>query len=178
MTEVRRNVELKAVDPDPARSLKVCRALDGASDEGTLWQRDTYYAVAHGRLKLREQEPGSPHLIGYSRADRPEQRESRYRIAELGDAAAGAAMHAVLEAALGVECVVVKHRHLFLWRGVRIHLDRVEQLGTFLELEAVAPPDSDLTVEHDRIAELREAFAITDERLAARGYADQLRARA
>jgi adenylate cyclase class IV len=39
--------------------------------------------------------------------------------------------------------VVAKRRHLLLWEGVRIHLDEVERLGTFIELEAVAPPDSD-----------------------------------
>lgn len=50
----------------------------------------------------------------------------------------------------------------------------VEQLGDFIELEAVAPPDSDLTHEHRLIAELRDAFAITDERLVALGYAAQL----
>ncbi|HMJ01943.1 MAG TPA: class IV adenylate cyclase [Conexibacter sp.] len=173
MTEARRNVELKATDPDPARSLGVCRAL-GASDEGELWQRDTYYAVASGRLKLREQEPGRPHLIHYARADRPEQRESRYRIAEVAD---GAATHVALEAALGVECVVVKRRRLFLWNDVRIHLDRVDGLGAFVELEAVAPPASDLTLEHERIATLREALAIADDRLVPHGYAALLRAR-
>jgi adenylate cyclase class IV len=55
--------------------------------------------------------------------------------------------------------------------------DRVERLGTFIELEAVAPPDSDLTHEHQLIAELRDALAITDERLVAIGYAEQLRAK-
>ncbi len=174
MTDVRRNVELKATDLDPERSLQVCRAL-GARDEGTLWQRDTYFAVARGRLKLREQEPGVPHLIGYARADRPEQRESRYRIAALAGGADAAATRAMLEAALGIECVVVKERRLFLWHDVRIHLDRVEGLGTFIELEAVAPADSDLSAEHERVAQLREALAISDERLVAQGYADQLR---
>jgi adenylate cyclase class 2 len=57
---------------------------------------------------------------------------------------------------------------------VRIHLDEVEQLGTFIELEAVAPPDSDLTTEHRVVGELRGALAITDERLVALGYAERL----
>lgn len=58
--------------------------------------------------------------------------------------------------------------------SVRIHLDEVEQLGTFIEVEAVAPPDSDLTHEHRLVAELRDALGITDERLVALGYAEQL----
>jgi predicted adenylyl cyclase CyaB len=171
MSDPRRNVELKAVDPDPARSLAACRAL-GASDEGLLTQRDTYYIVARGRLKLREQRPGAAHLIQYERAVRLEQRESRYRIAEVADAAAA---YAVLEAALGVECVVAKRRRLFLWRGVRIHLDEVDGLGSFVELEAVAEPGSDRSAEHARIVTLREELAIDDARLVAHGYAELLR---
>ncbi|MDX6664158.1 MAG: cytidine deaminase, partial [Solirubrobacteraceae bacterium] len=80
----------------------------------------------------------------------------------------------VLGAALGIRAVVVKRRRLFLWRDVRIHLDEVEELGTFVELEAVAAPESDLTAEHRRVVELRGALGITDERLVATGYADQL----
>jgi adenylate cyclase, class 2 len=73
-----------------------------------------------------------------------------------------------------VRVVVAKRRRLFLWRDVRIHLDDVEQLGSFIELEAVASPESDLAEEHRLIAELRQAFEIGDDRLVALGYADQL----
>lgn len=69
---------------------------------------------------------------------------------------------------------VEKRRRLLLWREVRIHLDTVEQLGTFVELEAVASPESDLSVEHERVAQLREALAITDDRLVPVGYATLL----
>jgi predicted adenylyl cyclase CyaB len=165
--EPRRNVELKARDADPARSLATCLQL-GAEDQGELWQRDTYFAVPRGGLKLREQRPGPPHLIQYERADEPQQRESRYRIAEVADAAATVA---ALEAALGVRGTVEKRRRLLLWNEVRIHLDAVERLGTFVELEAVASPDSDLTTEHERVATLRAALSITDDRLVERGYA-------
>lgn len=57
---------------------------------------------------------------------------------------------------------------------MRIHLDRVEQLGTFIELEAVAPPTSDPSPEYELVAELRETFEISDDRLVALGYAEQL----
>jgi adenylate cyclase class 2 len=69
-----------------------------------------------------------------------------------------------------VRATVIKYRRLFLWRAVRVHLDTVERLGTFIELEAVAPPDSNLTHEHQLIAELREVFGITDDRLVAIRY--------
>jgi adenylate cyclase class 2 len=173
MQRPRRNVELKARDPDPSASFEVCRAL-GAEDRGKIMQRDTYFAVTHGGLKLREEEPGRPHLIQFERASEPQQRESRYRIAEVND---GEAMCSVLAAAIGIRGVVVKHRHLLLLRTVRVHLDEVEQLGAFIELEAVAPPESDLAFEHQLVVELREALGITDERLVPLGYAEQLNGR-
>jgi adenylate cyclase, class 2 len=69
-------------------------------------------------------------------------------------------------------------RRLLLRRHVRIHLDTVEEIGTFIELEAVAPPESDLTHEHQLIADLRDALKVTDDRLVAVGYAAQLEAKA
>ena len=63
---------------------------------------------------------------------------------------AGAATLAALSETLGVDVVVEKRRHLLLWETVRIHLDEVTGLGSFLELEAVAEPDSDLSREHGR----------------------------
>lgn len=169
-TPPRRNIELKARDPDRERTLQVCRAL-GAAEEGELWQRDTYFVVPRGGLKLREQQPGQPHLIHFDRADRPEARESRYRIAPVADAEA---LRHALAAALGVRGTVEKSRRLFLWQSVRIHLDEVKELGRFIELEAVARADSDLSHERRLVAQLRTAFAIGDDRLCATGYASQL----
>src|ERR671921_2716196 len=79
MTDARRNVELKARDPDPARTLERALAA-GAQDRGLLRQRDTYFAVAHGRLKLREEEPGGATLIAYERPDAASARVSHYRL--------------------------------------------------------------------------------------------------
>ncbi len=170
MERPRRNIELKARDPTPDASLEVCRSL-GAEDHGEIVQRDTYFEVATGGLKLREERPGRPHLIQFERTNEPQQRESRYRTIEVDD---GAVLCAALAAAIGIRGVVAKRRRLLLWRNVRIHLDCVEQLGSFVELEAVAPPDSDLTHEHGLVAELRVALAITDDRLVELGYAEQL----
>jgi predicted adenylyl cyclase CyaB len=169
-----RNVELKASDPNPERSQELCRKL-GAADHNIIWQRDTYFNVTHGRLKLREKSAGKTELIQYERADRPEERESSYRVFELED---GDALREVLVAALGLYGVVEKRRHLFLWQQVRIHLDEVEGLGHFVELEAVAPAHSDLSREYQQVAFLRRELGITDERLCATGYLAQLRAAA
>jgi homotetrameric cytidine deaminase len=163
-----RNVELKALDPDPARSLAVCREL-GAEDKGILRQRDTYFRTRSGRLKLREEEPGGATLIQYDRPDAAEARESRYRLTAVSEPDA---LRASLDAALGTLVVVDKQRHLLLWEGVRIHLDTVERLGSFVELEGVAPPDSDLSGEHEKVARLRAALGI--EEVLTDSYSDRL----
>jgi homotetrameric cytidine deaminase len=170
----RRNVELKATDPDPARSLQIALEL-GAEDRGVLVQRDTYFRVPEGRLKLREQEPGGAALIQYAREDRPEARTSRYRITPVEDPDT---LRRSLEEALGTLVVVDKERRLLLWEGVRIHLDTVQGLGSFLELEGVAPEDSDLAREHDRVAQLSRALGLDESRILADSYSDRVLAAA
>ena len=170
MAAPRRNVELKARDADPAGSLSRCRAL-GAEDHGELRQHDTYFAAARGRLKLREQDAGGAQLIAYERRDVTPARESRYRIAPVSEPDA---VREALDAAVGTVVVVEKRRRLLLWEGVRIHLDRVAGLGDFVELEAVAAPDSNLTRERELVARLRAQLAIGDEALVACGYAELL----
>jgi len=166
----RRNIELKASDPDPERSLAVVLGL-GARDRGVLKQRDTYFRVEKGRLKLREEEPGGATLVQYDRVDADEARESRYRLIPIDDPAA---LCAALESSLGVLAVVEKERHLLLWQSVRIHLDRVKDLGNFVELEGVATPDSDLADELERVTRLTEALEIPPERILRNSYSDQV----
>lgn len=166
----RRNIELKATDVDPAASLATCRSL-GAEDHGVLHQRDTYFNVTAGRLKLREQDGDTPHLIAYERSDLARQRESRYRIVEIPDAEG---IKAALSASLGMKVVVAKRRRLFLWGSVRIHLDHVDGLGSFIEMEAVAPADSDLSREQNLVEQLRRDLKIEDDALIACSYSDLL----
>ena len=88
--------------------------------------------MPRGRLKLRE--AGGAELVYYERPDGEGVRESSYERVEV-DPEIGA----VLAEALGVAAVVEKTRRLFLYEHVRIHLDDVAGLGTFVELEAVLP---------------------------------------
>jgi homotetrameric cytidine deaminase len=170
MAAPRRNIELKASDPDPERSLAVVLGL-GARDRGLLRQRDTYFRVTTGRLKLREEDPGGAVLIQYDRVDADEARESRYRLIPVDDPGT---LKAALEASLGTLAVVEKERHLLLWQNVRIHLDRVKDLGDFVELEGVATADSDLAHELDSVTRLTEALEIPPERILRNSYSDQV----
>jgi homotetrameric cytidine deaminase len=167
-----RNVERKARDPEPARSLERALAL-GAEDRGVIVQRDTYFHVRAGRLKRREEEPGDAHLIAYSRPDAAEVRVSSYRVVPVPDPDG---LRAALAETDGVDVVVAKRRRLLLWETVRIHLDEVEGLGSFVELEAVAEAGSDLTREQRQVTQLREALQIGDDALREGSYADAVRA--
>jgi adenylate cyclase class IV len=163
-----RNLEVKAIDRDPAATLAAALEL-GAADQGLLHQRDTYFHAVVGRLKLREAPPQPAALIAYDRADLSGPKVSLYRIVPVAD---HLALIDALTDALGVRCVVEKVRRLLLWRNVRIHLDRVTGLGHFVELEAVATAPGGLEVERDRVEELRRVLGIADDRLVSRGYAD------
>jgi homotetrameric cytidine deaminase len=158
-----RNLEIKARDPDPAGSLERAIAL-GAEDRGEIAQRDTYFGRTAGRLKLREQWPGEAELIEYRRPDEPGPRVSDFRLVPVSDPDG---LREALDAALGTLVVVEKRRRLLLWDGVRIHLDEVEGLGSFLELEAT---DGDPA----KVERLRTELDIPDERLIAGSYSDLL----
>jgi len=74
--------------------------------------------------------------------------------------------------------VIEKERRLFLWEEtVRIHLDRVKDLGAFIEIEAVAGKDSNLEREREQVERLRSLLSIESAQLVAGGYSDLLLAR-
>ncbi len=173
MTGPRRNLEIKAVDPDPPATLAAALALD-VRDHGVLRQRDTYFHAVQGRLKLREAPPAPAELIAYARGDLAGPKVSNYRIVPVADPAA---LTAALGDALGVRVVVEKARRLLTWRNVRIHLDDVEGLGAFVELEAVAAGVGGRAGERAKVQGLLDALGVTEERLVAPGYADLLERR-
>ena len=165
-----RNLELKAFDPDPPRTLEAALAL--GEDRGTLVQRDTYFHAVSGRLKLREPEGAPAELIAYARADLDGPKVSTYTVVPVLDPAS---MVQALSDALGVRVVVEKRRRVVLWRNVRIHLDDVAGLGRFVEFEAVSAGTGGLEADRARIDELRAALGLEDDALLiARGYADLL----
>src|SRR5579864_4867365 len=168
------NVELKARRHDLEATATRCLEL-GAEDRGFLTQRDTFFAARCGRLKLRDQGGDGSHLIAYGRPDAVEPTESTYVLAPVAEVGP---MAEALEYALGTPVVIVaKRRHLLMRDGVRIHLDEVENLGTFIEFEAVLESGSGaeaIAEAHEKVARLREELAIQDEDLVSVGYADLL----
>lgn len=162
------NVELKARDPNPEVTTARCLNL-GAVEQGALRQTDTYFLARRGRLKLRSQDGGGTELIAYRRPDTADAGESTYIRAPASEPVLEA-----LDSALGTTVVVSKRRQLLLWEGVRIHLDEVEGLGSFIEFEAVLPDAGDLETARAKVARLRSELAIEDDALVSVGYADLL----
>lgn len=106
-------------------------ATEGPSD---IAQDDTFFSCAAGRLKLREFSSGKGELIFYSRPDDAGPKVSDYWISRTDSPAA---MRETLGRALGIVGRVRKLRRLYLVGRTRIHLDEVEGLGSFVELEVV-----------------------------------------
>jgi len=161
------NLELKARCADLALARERARAL------ATRWlgldrQVDTYFKTAHGRFKLRESSLSGAQLVPYLRPDAAAARRSDYVVIPLPDPERTKRLLAEL---LGVHRVVRKQREVALFENVRIHLDRVEGLGDFLELEAVWDGDGAGEAEQRRkVAFLRERLAIRDADLVAASY--------
>jgi adenylate cyclase class 2 len=170
-TAVFDNLELKARDPDPTATLVAARAA-GAVDRGLVEQRDVFFWLPVGRLKLRRQ-GDEAELIHYSRPDLTQPAPSRVRRVPLADPEH---TEEQLDAYLGATVVVEKRRRLLTKDNVRIHLDDVSGLGRFVELEAVAPPGMRPEGQLGAINALRRTLGITDERLLPSAYVDYLKA--
>ena len=130
-----KNIEIKTpVDSHEAIERKLVEI--GAAKTWCRWQRDTFFNTSNGWLKIREAEGCAGELIGYERpVDESGPRPSTYDLFDLQEVERWRGM---LERVLGTKQVVEKTRTLWIWKQTRIHLDRVNQLGEFLELEAVA----------------------------------------
>jgi adenylate cyclase class IV len=139
MPAVARNIEIKARIRSVESVLLRARAV-AAREPLLIEQDDTFFTVAHGRLKLRTFADGSAELIHYERADTGAAKASDYVRVPVPDAAA---LHETLARACGVLGRVRKRRLLLLAGRTRIHLDRVEGLGDFIELEVVMQEGQD-----------------------------------
>ena len=131
-----RNLEIKATVASFAAVRRRLRALEGAARQVSLRQTDWYFRVPEGRLKLRRAGADrGGELIAYSRPDRTAARISDFQRMPAPDAAG---TRRLLEQMLGLRICVRKRREVWLYRNARIHLDVVEGLGRFVEIEVVA----------------------------------------
>lgn len=163
-----RNVEFKAELKDLPLARSVCIALGGQLG-GILDQTDTYYRTREGRLKKRETVGEPTEWILYDREDLAQAKLSRFKIYSEAEAA-----EKFGRGPLAVRIVVRKVRELYILGNVRIHLDQVEGLGSFLEFEALVSPRQNEQECRRQVADLKRSFSTVIGETIAVGYADLL----
>jgi predicted adenylyl cyclase CyaB len=171
---VPRNVEIKARVADPAllRTRVAALATQGPI---AIAQDDTFFPCASGRLKLRILGATEGELIHYHRADAREPKASTYSRVPTS---APMALRDALAAALGTLGRVRKARTLYVHERTRIHLDVVEGLGDFMELEVVLREDESVAAGIATAHALMHRLDIGEDALVARAYLDLLADRA
>jgi adenylate cyclase class 2 len=164
------NLEAKFKLSSLERSRAKAEAL-GYVFKATLRQRDTFFRVSRGKLKLRE-EPSGTCLIHYDREARDDLKLSSYEIVPVAEPES---LRAVLSAALGVLAEVRKERTLLMKNNVRLHLDNVDGLGAFGEIEAVLDQGVDSARSRADMDDLIDALEVRRTHLIGVSYAEMLR---
>jgi predicted adenylyl cyclase CyaB len=164
------NIEIKARVNDFDELRQRAEAVSDTPVQ-VIPQEDTFFHCPKGRLKLRLLKPDYAQLVYYDRPDQDGPKLSNYHIYETRDPAG---LKTALGQALGVRGVVRKTRFLYLAGQTRIHLDVVEGLGHFMELEVVLRDDQN-AAEGQSIAEgLMTRLGIRKEDLLEGAYMDLL----
>ena len=131
------NIEIKARVRDFPELKRRAESLSDSPLE-VIPQEDTFFITPKGRLKLRVLAPDRAQLVFYERPDQDGPKRSDYFIFNTNDPEN---LKIALKLALGVRGVVKKTRYLYLVGQTRVHLDDVEGLGQFMELEVVLRDD-------------------------------------
>jgi adenylate cyclase class IV len=166
------NVEIKARVPSVAALLPLARALGDDEHPQLIHQDDTFFRVPHGRLKLRVFSSGLGELIHYHRPDAQGPKLSDYVIVPVPEPDT---LRDALARACGVLGRVSKERILVLVGSTRLHLDTVEGLGEFLEIEVVLQPGQTEAQGQAEAQALLQRLGVGPEALLSGAYLDLLR---
>ena len=164
------NVEFKAhcENPDRVRDLL---AKEGADYKGRDHQVDVYFNVPNGRLKLRKGNIENS-LIGYQREDIASAKQSNVHLFRTEP---GTPLEAILTTTLGVKVIIDKQRDIYFIGNVKFHVDEVQGLGSFVEVEAI---DLEGNIEREKLQQqcnqYKTLLGIRDEDLLAKSYSDLL----
>ena len=124
-----KNLEIK-VKLDSLNQVRKKLKKNGIGLSEVLYQKDIYFSVNKGLLKLRIENENQT-LIYYNRNEKSEKRWSDYFLLDIKNTEGDKYFRRFLDIIVSVE----KRRELFLYNDTRIHLDKVKNLGCFLELE-------------------------------------------
>ena len=162
------NIEIKAKITDLQEIKKLIEQLC-SSDPTVLNQRDIYYDAKNGRLKLRIFSVNEGELIYYERQNIEGPKRSDYSIYKTTDPVK---LNETLNSSLEVIGVVEKKRTVYIYGQTRIHLDEVNNLGNFIELEVVLKADQDFEEAISIAKEIIETLGISDKDLIKGSYID------
>ncbi|MEN9685198.1 MAG: hypothetical protein RLZZ28_984, partial [Bacteroidota bacterium] len=165
------NIEIKAKCFHPEK-VEAFLIAAGARFVGLDRQKDSYFHVPSGRLKLRQGNIENS-LIFYQRPDQEGPKQSDFHLSKIND---GIATEQLLARALGIKVVVSKNRKIFYLNNVKFHLDEVPGLGSFVEIEAGNLTDPSKTVNDlkEQCAYFMRAFELREEDLINNSYSDML----
>lgn len=169
-----KNLELKAFCPNLTEALQTAHQLPKNRHE-VLYQKDIYFEIPSGRLKLRIINDSETQLIFYHRPDiTSEEKVSDYQILSLPNALLSEQFFCTIFNPL---VTVEKVRQVFFMDNARIHLDDVTNLGSYIEFEVVLngekPSSSDLLL----FQKLKSIFQIKSENEIQFSYLDLLKKR-
>jgi len=167
-----KNLELKAIYPSADFKTLTPLIKDlGAEKKWTRTQTDTYFTIPTGKLKLREVQDVPAELIAYHRPSKAV-KTSDYKIYQT---LKPADLKSVLSHVFPIDLVIKKQRTLYLWKNLRIHLDQVDQLGHFIEFEAVLSEQDTANQSHVRLDLLLQKLSIQQEHIVNVGYYELLK---
>ncbi|MBN1380410.1 MAG: class IV adenylate cyclase [Deltaproteobacteria bacterium] len=164
------NIEIKArIESVDSLFPKAAEIADKGPIE--IAQDDTFFTCPNGRLKLRVLSPTEGQLIFYRRSDKKGPKESFYLVSPT---TTPDTLRESLSLAYGQYGHVRKMRTLFLAGNTRIHLDRVEGLGDFLELEVVLSEGEAIEAGQAVAREIMDKLGILPDQLIEGAYIDLL----
>ncbi|MEO8512129.1 MAG: class IV adenylate cyclase [Ignavibacteria bacterium] len=165
-----KNFELKVKCKDHRNALNTVKKLN-AKYEGILKQKDVYFNLTPGRLKLRTINNTNHQLIFYKRSNRASAKFSNYYISEITHPKR---VRKLLKEIFGIKVIVSKTRKLYIWQNVRIHIDSVNLLGKFIEFEVVCKSIKDERESREKMKHLRKVFKIPESNILKSSYSDML----
>lgn len=164
------NIEIKA-RTNKADQIREYLLSNGADYKGLDVQTDTYFNVPAGRLKLRQGNIENS-LTFYNRSDLSGPKQSDFELLEIES---GDELKSILSKAIGVKVTVRKNREIYYIENVKFHLDTLEGIGQFVEIEATNKDNSLPAAKlHEQCVLYMNAFEITEQDLIPISYSDML----
>ena len=164
------NIEIKA-RTNNSRIIRQWLLDNNADFKGIDEQTDTYFNVPNGRLKLREGNIEN-NLIYYERENQAGPKQSDFNLLSVENPGA---LKELLTAALGVKVIVEKKREIYYIDNVKFHIDQIEGLGDFVEIEA-SNKTKDIPAEklREQCGYFMKAFELREVDLLSNSYSDMM----